>query len=46
MPYKNKVAVLGAGLTRFMRRALETPKELAFQAAKGAEISAAVQAWN
>ena len=34
MPYKNKVAVLGAGLTRFMRRALETPKELAFEAAK------------
>jgi hypothetical protein len=28
MPYKNKVAVLGAGLTRFMRRALETPKEI------------------
>ena len=36
MPYKNKVAVLGAGLTRFMRRALETPKELAFEAAKAA----------
>ena len=36
MPYKNKVAVLGAGLTRFMRRALETPKELAFEAAKTA----------
>ena len=34
MPYKNRVAVLGAGLTRFMRRALETPKELAFEAAK------------
>ena len=34
MPYKHKVAVLGAGLTRFMRRALETPKELAFEAAK------------
>jgi hypothetical protein len=28
MPYKNKVAVLGAGLTRFMRRALEIPKEI------------------
>jgi hypothetical protein len=28
MPYKHKVAVLGAGLTRFMRRALETPKEI------------------
>ena len=36
MPYKNKVAVLGAGLTHFMRRALETPKELAFEAAKTA----------
>ncbi len=36
MPYKNKVAVLGAGLTRCMRRALETPKELAFEAAKTA----------
>ena len=36
MPYKNRVAVLGAGLTRFMRRALETPKELAFEAASAA----------
>ncbi|HZA24779.1 MAG TPA: thiolase domain-containing protein [Dehalococcoidia bacterium] len=36
MPYQNKVAVIGAGLTRFMRRALETPKELAFEAAKTA----------
>ena len=36
MPYQNRVAVLGAGLTRFMRRALETPKELAFEAAKTA----------
>ena len=36
MPYKNKVAVLGAGLTKFMRRALETPKELAFEAARAA----------
>ena len=36
MPYPHKVAVLGAGLTRFMRRALETPKELAFEAAKAA----------
>ena len=26
MLYPNKVAVLGAGLTRFMRRAVETPK--------------------
>ena len=36
MPYKHKVAVVGAGLTKFMRRALETPKELAFQASKAA----------
>ena len=36
MPYPHKVAVIGAGLTRFVRRALETPKELAFQAARAA----------
>ena len=36
MPYKNRVAVLGAGLTKFMRRALETPKELAFEGAQAA----------
>jgi acetyl-CoA C-acetyltransferase len=36
MPYKNRVAVIGAGLTKFMRRALETPKELAFEAARTA----------
>ncbi|HLF04387.1 MAG TPA: thiolase domain-containing protein [Dehalococcoidia bacterium] len=36
MGYKNRVAVVGAGLTRFMRRALETPKELAFEAAAAA----------
>ena len=36
MGYKNRVAVLGAGLTKFMRRALETPKELCFLAAKAA----------
>ena len=36
MPYQHKVAVMGAGLTRFMRRALETPKELAFEAASAA----------
>jgi len=29
-----KVAVVGAGMTRFVRRALETPKELAYEAAK------------
>ncbi len=28
-----KVAIIGAGLTKFLRRALETPKELAFEAA-------------
>jgi acetyl-CoA C-acetyltransferase len=36
MRYPHKVAVLGAGLTRFMRRALESPKELAFEAARTA----------
>lgn len=29
-----RVAVVGAGMTKFMRRALETPKELAYEAAK------------
>ncbi len=29
-----KVAVVGAGMTRFVRRALETPKELAWQATR------------
>jgi acetyl-CoA C-acetyltransferase len=29
-----KVAVVGAGMTKFVRRALETPKELSFQATK------------
>ena len=27
-----KVAVVGAGMTKFVRRALETPKELSWQA--------------
>lgn len=31
-----KVAVVGAGMTKFMRRALETPKELAYLATKQA----------
>jgi len=31
-----RVAVVGAGMTKFMRRALETPKELAWQASKAA----------
>jgi len=29
-----KVAIVGAGMTKFVRRALETPKELSYQAAK------------
>ncbi|MFN3974532.1 MAG: thiolase domain-containing protein [Dehalococcoidia bacterium] len=33
MPLR-RVAVVGAGMTRFMRRALETPKELAYFASK------------
>ncbi|MFQ5694575.1 MAG: thiolase domain-containing protein [Terriglobia bacterium] len=35
-----RVAVVGAGLTKFMRRALETPKELAWLASKAALDSA------
>ena len=35
-----KVAVVGAGMTKFLRRALETPKELAWLAAKAALDSA------
>jgi len=35
-----RVAVVGAGMTRFMRRALETPKELAWLASKAALDSA------
>lgn len=31
-----KVAVVGAGMTQFVRRALETPKELAFKAVRAA----------
>ena len=34
MPFAQKVAVLGHGITRFMRRAQETPKELAFEAVR------------
>ena len=33
---KKRVAVVGAGMTKFMRRAQETGKELAFEAAKQA----------
>lgn len=32
----SKVAVVGAGMTKFVRRSLETGKELAWEAAKGA----------
>ncbi len=35
-----KVAILGAGMTKFMRRAKETGKELAFEAAKMALLDA------
>lgn len=35
-----KVAVVGAGMTKFMRRALETPKELAWMATREALDSA------
>ena len=31
-----RVGIVGAGMTRFVRRALETPKELAWEAAKTA----------
>src|SRR5262249_52632807 len=37
---QRKVAVVGAGMTKFMRRALESPKELAWLAAKSALESA------
>ncbi|MBI2967000.1 MAG: thiolase domain-containing protein [Bacteroidetes bacterium] len=36
LPIKRKVGVIGAGLTRFMRRANETGRELSFFAAKEA----------
>ena len=31
---KRRVAIVGAGMTKFVRRALETPKELAYEASK------------
>ncbi|MCL6451798.1 MAG: thiolase domain-containing protein [Acetobacteraceae bacterium] len=43
MGYKNRVAVLGAGLTKFMRRAQETGKELCFEAARMALDSAGLE---
>ncbi|HEY7167844.1 MAG TPA: thiolase domain-containing protein [Candidatus Binatia bacterium] len=38
-----RVAVVGAGMTKFMRRALETPKELAWLAANSALESAGMK---
>ena len=38
-----KVAVVGAGMTKFARRALETPKELSYQASKAALDSAGMK---
>ena len=40
MLVKKRVALVGAGMTKFMRRAQETGKELAFEAAKQALDSA------
>ncbi|MBI4041293.1 MAG: thiolase domain-containing protein [Deltaproteobacteria bacterium] len=37
---KNEVAIVGAGMTKFVRRAQETPKELAFEAVRMALDSA------
>ena len=34
MLIKKRVAVVGAGMTKFMRRAQETGKELAYEAAR------------
>ena len=36
MEVKKRVAVVGAGMTKFVRRAQETGKELAFEAARQA----------
>jgi acetyl-CoA C-acetyltransferase len=43
MGYKNRVAVIGAGLTKFMRRAQETGKEMCFEAARLALDSAGLE---
>ncbi len=40
MGRKSKVAIVGAGMTKFMRRAQETPKELCFEAVRAALDSA------
>src|SRR3989338_2607245 len=40
MSTKPKVAIVGAGMTKFMRRAQETPKELCFEAVRAALDSA------
>lgn len=36
MGIKSNVGIVGAGMTKFLRRAQETPKELAFEAARAA----------
>jgi len=43
MGFRNKVAILGAGLTKFMRRAQETGKELSFEAARKAIENAGLE---
>ncbi|MEO0275216.1 MAG: thiolase domain-containing protein [candidate division WOR-3 bacterium] len=43
MHFPQKVAVIGAGMTKFMRRAKETGKELAFLAAKMALLDAGLE---
>ena len=40
--FKNRVAIIGAGMTLFRRRLKETPQELAFQATKMALESSGV----
>ncbi|OGQ13876.1 MAG: acetyl-CoA acetyltransferase [Deltaproteobacteria bacterium RIFCSPHIGHO2_02_FULL_40_11] len=40
MSGKDEVAIVGAGMTKFMRRAKETPKELCFEAVRAALDSA------
>ncbi len=42
MNIKRRVAVIGAGMTKFVRRAKETPKELSFYAAKAAMETAGI----
>src|SRR5207249_8062674 len=40
---KNRVAIVGAGMTLFRRRILESPKELSFEAARMALDSAGLE---